>query len=322
MQKLNESGEKSILSNKKFCKYYSLNYFELAKKYYEKYLSKIETALLDSVDLNNLEEQKKKYETFIKDINSGAIVLCLASFEGGYIFDDQLKSSGRGITNEMRKLIPKNMNLAEELERLKLILSNFEKILISIQSSNEYRDNTKKEAICIANIIKINKTLGQAKRKGKTMLRYADRCSFIIDRQKDESFKNDQWYKEFVNLYKEIKDYDCNRENNEDYNNLFNEIRGKYANIFDEIDNEFNRLSPINFINFILKNHPYNDFENDKKIKGEKFFKNYNLTLVNYLLERYQPDNFPHNGNEEIKLKYCKAHEIFAKLNNLYTRIQ
>ena len=51
------------------------------------------------------------------------------------------------------------MNTAEELERIKLILSNYEKILSSIQSSNEYRENTKKEAICIANIIKINKIL-------------------------------------------------------------------------------------------------------------------------------------------------------------------
>ena len=55
----------------------------------------------------------------------------------------------------MRKLIPKNKNLAEEPERLKLNLSNYEKILLSIQSSNEYRNNTKKEAICIANIIRL-----------------------------------------------------------------------------------------------------------------------------------------------------------------------
>ena len=154
------------------------------------------------------------------------------------------------------------------------------------------------------------------------MLRYADRCSFIVDRQKDESFKNDQWYKEFINLYREIKDYDYNREKNEDYNNLFKEIRGRYANIFDKIDNEFNRSSPINFIKFILRNHPYNDFENDKKRRGEKFFTNYNLALVNYLLEKYEQGNIPHNRNEETKLKYCIAHEIFNKLNNLYTRIQ
>ena len=323
IEKLNENGEKCILSNKKFCKYYSLNSFELAETYYEKYLSKIGTHLLKANDLNNLKEQKKKFETFIKDINSGANTLCLASFEGGYIFDNQLKIMGRDTTNDIPKLVPEKMNLAEELERIKLILSNYEKILISIQSSNKYRDNTKKEAICIANIIKINIILGQAEGNGKTMLRYADRCSFIIEKQKDESFKNDQWYNEFIKLYEEIKNYNCNKENNEDYNSLFNEIRPKYEDIFNKIDNKFNKKKePIDFIKFILEKHPYNDYESDKNKKGENFFEKYSLVLVNYLLEKYLPDNFPHNGDEEIKLKYCIVNEIFVKLNNLYLTIQ
>ena len=236
-------------------------------------------------------------------------------FEGGYIFDNQLKSMGRDTTNDISKLVPEKMNLAEELERIKLILSNYEKILISIQSSNEYRDNTKKEAICIANIIKINIILGQAEGNGKTMLRYADRCSFIIEKQKDESFKNDQWYNEFIKLYEEIKNYNCNKENNEDYNSLFNEIRPKYEDIFNEIDNKFNKKKePIDFIKFILEKYPYNDYESDKNKNGENFFEKYSLVLVNYLLEKYQPDNFPHNGDEEIKLKYCIVNEIFQKI--------
>ena len=66
MQKLNEIGENYILSNKKFCKYYSLNYFELAKTYYEKYLSKINIVLLRTYDLNNLNEQKKNMKHLLK----------------------------------------------------------------------------------------------------------------------------------------------------------------------------------------------------------------------------------------------------------------
>jgi len=126
-----------------------------------------------------------------------------------------------------------------------------------------------------------------------------------------------------IKLYEEIKNYNCNKENNEDYNSLFNEIRPKYEDIFNKIDNKFNKKKePIDFIKFILEKHPYNDYESDKNKKGENFFEKYSLVLVNYLLEKYLPDNFPHNGDEEIKLKYCIVNEIFVKLNNLYLTIQ
>ena len=326
IEKLNEIGIEYIFSEKKFCKYYSLNYFESAKTYYEKYLSNVDEAILPQEEINKFNKQKKTFEQYIKDINSGAIVLCLASFNGGYIFDDLLQSKDRGLTREMRKLLPKSMNTAEELERYKLILSNYEKILSSIQSSNEYRENTKKEAICIANIIKINKILGMAEKKGKFLLKYAKRCMFIIENQKDQSFKSDKWYLEFIKLYEEISNYECNKEKDEDYLTLFGEVKSNTNNqeIFNKIDEKFNcKKKEIDFINYILKYHPYDGYMNDKSTKGEDYFNNYNLVLVNYLLEKYQPCNFPRQEDEEEeRLNFCISHEIFSKLSNLYSKIQ
>ena len=60
IQQLNESGEKYILNYGDFFNNYSLNLFELAKSYYEKYLSEINTNLLEVRDSNNLNEQKNK----------------------------------------------------------------------------------------------------------------------------------------------------------------------------------------------------------------------------------------------------------------------
>ena len=142
---------------------------------------------------------------------------------------------------------------------MNLIFFFFEKILISIQSSKEYKGNTIKEAICIANIIKLNNIIfGFSEKNREKILRYTNRIIFIIENQKDKtSFKNEQWYSEFIKSHEKIKDYDCNRENDEDYNKLFNEIKSKNENIFDEIDKEFNRSKEvIYFIEFILKNHP------------------------------------------------------------------
>ena len=62
---------------------------------------------------------------------------------------------------------------------------------------------------------------------------------------------------------------------------------------------------------------------NDKSTKGDDYFNNYNLVLVNYLLEKYQPCNFPRQEDEEEeRLNFCISHEIFSKLSNLYSKIQ
>ena len=58
IEKLNNNGKSCVISNKKFCKYHSLMYFEQAKSYFEKYLSNMDEALLFPDDLISIEEQK------------------------------------------------------------------------------------------------------------------------------------------------------------------------------------------------------------------------------------------------------------------------
>ena len=323
MEKLNEYGKNKIFSEEKFCKYYSLNYFELAKTYYERYLSKIEEAILEAEDMNKLNNQKNECYQYIKDINSGAILLCLASFEGGYLFDEDLKSNRTGKTNQERQLLlSKNLSIEEQIERYNLVLSNYVKILSEILSSNEYQKNTIKEAICIANIIKINKILGKAKRIGRILLRYAERCQFIIERQENQSFNKDKWYLEFNKLYDEIKKYDCNKKDDKNYRDLLYEVKKNNEDLFNKIDEKFNKKKdPIDFINYILEKHPYKDYQKDKDILNGNFFKNYNMELILFLLGKYQPDNYTKTGDENIKLNYCIVHEIEAKLSNLFQKI-
>ena len=145
MEKLNELGKEYITSNKQFCKYHSLIYFEQLKSYYDKYLSNIDEALLVADKLESLNSQKEICINYIKDINSGAIVLCEESFRGGYLVPEEIISSGRGITNDLRNY--SIANIKNNIERCKIVLSNYETALSSIQSENN--ELTKKEAICI-----------------------------------------------------------------------------------------------------------------------------------------------------------------------------
>ena len=154
--------------------------------------------------------------------------------------------------------------------------------------------------------------------KSRTLLRYAERCKYIIDVNKDrEKFKKEKWCIEFNNLYIKLKEKEPKYE---EYHRILPEIQRKYNTIFNQIEEQFNKKkSNYDFIKFILKEHPYKEYEKDK---DKDILKNYSLELVNFLLEKYHPDNYSYVGDEKIKLKYCIIHEITKKLNKIYATPQ
>ena len=318
MEKLNEQGIKYIESHKKYCKYHSLICFELSKTYYEKYLSEIKKEILPKKEYVNLNNQKNIFNQYIEDINSGAIVLCYESFKGGYLYGDDLKniSVGSGETNDIKRFLVMG-NIEKENEKFKIVLANYERILESIQTSEEYSKNTKKEAVCLTNIIYINKKLGYYKQKIRMLLRYSNRCKFIIEHNPEiKNCEKERWFIEFNNLYEDLKK---NEPKDEEFSQIFPQIRKKNSAIFNTIDQKFNKKKEnIEFIKFILEKHPYKGYDKDKE---QRDFDKYNLGLVNYLLQKYHPDNYSLKGGEEEKLNYCIYHEIERKLNNLYTSV-
>ena len=322
IEKLNQYGNEYIQSNKKYCKYYSLLSYEQANTIYEKYLSQVSKDLLPKKEKENLEKQKTITTEKIKDITNGAIVLCYESFKGGYLVGEDIKTQGRGITNQLRIFaiggLVKEINMNDIIKRVemyKIVLNNYEKILSEIQNSEEMKENTIKEAICIANILKINQILGEFNSKKRTLLRYAERCKYIIDVNKDrELYKKKIWYKEFDNLYRALK---LSEPKYEEYHKILPEIRSQYSDIFNEIERRFNKKkSNYDFIKFILDKHPYKGYEKDK---NNPILKSYSLELVNFLLDKYHPDNYSFTGDNTAKLQYCIIHEITKKLNNIYT---
>ena len=310
-EKLNKEGKECIKNNKKFCKYHSLMYFEQANMYYKKYCSDMDEDLLNLKDKNSLNDQKEIFLDYIKNIKSGAIVLCEDSFKAGRLISEEIISKGTGFTNDIKKY--SFGNIENNIEKYKIVLSNYESILSSIQTSDK---PSNKEAICIANIIKLNEILGELDNKNRFLLNLAERCLFIIDNI--EIDKKEEWYKDFIRLYNKLKEM---QPPEEDYNKKFKKIKEAHRDIFKEIENQFlSKKKEIDFIKFILDRHPYKNYKKDKQ---KKDFTTYSPELIKFLLEQYHPDNYtPGTNDKEVQLQFYIFHEISKRLKDIYYNIQ
>ena len=315
IEELNHCGKKCLQERKKYCRYYSLMYFEKALSFFNKYIGDSKKLCsCDNKAKENCKKLIKECEVYIKDINSGAILLCEESLKSGKL----IQSNQTGFTNFIKGLKIDNKKKQEKLneidiEKYQIVLSNYEKMLSELTGQK-----TKLEAICIANILKINlKFLGNS-----NFTRYyqlADRCEFIVNEL--HLSMDEEWYTEFAELSKEIKD---SYNQLQLYNKEMRErIKKKYKKEFDEIDNKFTdyKNNPKEFIKYILKKRPYNGYEEDQK--NNKPDLNQNIEeIVNYLCGKYQPDNYSSGNNEKTELDFCIVEYIAAFLNRLYCEIQ
>ena len=316
MDQLNAQGEECIKNNEAFCKYHSLMYFEQSYSYYEKYLSQLNINKLDIKTKKKLNIQKQKCLEYINDINSGAIIFVAESLKKGILFDEssiEYDPHKSGFTINYIKLgLGKTESIKNKEEIIELILREYEKLLAMIQISDK---PTEKEAICIANIIKINNMQGLIEPRKKYLFSLADRCKLIIDRLK---LGEKEWAKKFLDLYNLIQPLNTQNEN---YQQTLERIR-KNNPEFDELDNEFNKNhGKKEFIDYLITKHPYPNMNDDEE-KEKQDFNKYSPELARFLMKKYQPDNFSENASDEYQKKYCLLHEISSKLSNMITNIQ
>ena len=328
--KLNELGKNCIISDKPFCKYHSLMYFELSHSYFEKYFPKKSDteppsgttttneeedrenmAILGDNELDTLKKESKSCLEYINDIKSGAILLCEEFLKKNTLIKNEIiQSSDRGITSQVKQHNIANLDRMNRDNR-KIFLANYEKLLSQIQITDDF---TKKEAICIANIIKICYSISEDfASKTRYLLYLAKRCETIVEHLQLD--KNEDWYKEFNELYTKLKVFEPKEQV---YQELLTEMKDKYPDVFKNLDDNFRKLAPQKFIKYILETHPYKDYEKDK----DRDFGTVNPDLLLFLLKKYLPDNYNYTANkEESKLKHCIVQEISKKLNSLYTNI-
>ena len=300
IEKLNENGKKCLKKYEKYAKYHSLIYFEQAQAYYRKFLSNINEALLNKNDNESLQKAKKDFSNYIPDIKSGAIVLYEDTLRKRELFSTA--QIGTGFTNDIKNYMEHKYEYENEI--CKIVLTNNQNLLSSIPKDSE---PTLKEAICIANIIKIHNLLATFEDNFEYLIKLADRCIFILNNIKFD--KTEKWYTEFVQLNKELDKKRKEIEPKKKY------ILQKYSDKFSQIDEIFEK-DKKEFINFITTQYPYKNYNNNENTINTN---EYNKKLLDFLLEKYQSDNYNYTPEDEnSQFIHFIMHEISAKLSNLY----
>jgi hypothetical protein len=257
-------------------------------------------ALLPHGDIETLKVESKLCFEYIQDIKSGAILFCEEFLQKGVLI----------------KFMILIIFYKDNLEKL---LSNYEKLLSNIQITDDF---TKKEALCIASILKIYRIMGEKvdskeidfTNKSKYLLYLAKRCELIVEHLQID--KNENWYKEFNKIYNELKDFDSKSIAEKEYPEILKDVNKKHPEVFKNIEDNFkNKKSNKDFFKFIVEKHPFYD-------KEKEGYRNYEVEspeLLTFLLNRYSPCNYPYmESNDQKKLNYCIAHEIFKKLNSMH----
>ena len=319
MKKLNQNGIDCIQKNEKFCKYNSLMYFEQSIFYYEKYLSKLKEAAFSKDSLNLLKQQKATSLDYIKNINSGAIILIEKSLKKDRTYDvlnTKFEAKGTGFTANFNILGISLKDIKDNEEKLYLAINSFEGLLSKLQTINK---ETSEEAKCIFKILELNNFLNRLSDKKRYFLSLAERCDLIIEHLNIK----EEWCEDFSKIYKDLISMQTPRE---DYLRLFERVKITYSGEFEKLDNQFNKnRGKIEFIDYILKNYPYQDYKDDLEKKEKNYFKTYNNNLLTFLLSKYQPGPYLRTTNGEVnksEYKHCLYTEISSKLSNLLNEIQ
>jgi hypothetical protein len=321
MEQKNINGKKCLEERKEFCRYNSLIFFESAYSLFNKYINNLSRIVLCPKGVKDkCNEQLKLCLIYINEVKTGSILLLEDSIRKGQL----IKSNNTGFTSSICGFKFTNK---EETEKNEIVLQNYEKMLREMQTEIKLSPRktiispelSLKEAMCIANIVKIsNSFLGKT---NKRLIDLCKRCEFLAKQLNiDEKV---EWYKEFCDLYKDIISMFDNMEINK--TDMRKKMREKHKQDFAELEKKFNKCNKKNqkeFIDFILQKYPYKDYKEDlqdKKINTSKI----NQELLQYLRGKYFPDRYEHSPEDEnSQLLFCIIEVIEAYFNNMYENIQ
>ena len=319
IKNFNEMGEYYIENNQQFSRYYAKLYFEEVIKLRDNYKILEKEGLCDFKIMSNIKDEIKKAQIKLIDINSNAISLISESKNEKKLINiapnRNFLINNSGFTFLKKRVNVPNKNL--DYEEYNLILDELEKISSELQllidkSKNDkglLNDLLEQRGICLGNIIKIKFLY----LKGKNYLDYLniiENCLFDAKRcgKNNSSVK---WYEDALELKGKIEEAKFNDDKNSSYN---------IDKAFAELDDYFKLDNKLKFINYILEEWPYNGYN---KATRPSFYDwdNLNRELIEFLSNKYHPDLYAKNTQEEI-YKYKVMENIAQKLNNILKEMQ
>ena len=309
----NEMGQYYINNNLKFSRYYAKLYFEEVINLSNNYKIMEKEGLYSPDIMNIVKEEIKKASIKLMDINSNAITLINESKNDKKLIDlDNTKENEKRTGFTFIKSKVNNPNKELKYEEYNLILDELEKIsselVLLIDKSKDNKeilnDLLEQRGICLGNIIQI-KFLYLNGKNYSEYLNLIENCLFYAKKcgKNNSSVK---WYKEALELKQKIEEAKCNIDKDSSYN---------VNQTLSILDNYFNRENKMDFINYILQEWPYNGY--NKFVRPSYYdWDTPNKELIEFLSNKYHPDSYPKNTQEEI-FKYKIMENITQKLNNI-----
>ena len=301
---LNESASDYLNNLKKNCKYFSKLYYEEVIKLYKKYIEEEDTLIIKEIK-EKIDEEKRESEIQLNKINSLYLLIHLSKQKKKLIDNDLERNVERiintvengetGFTykNDLLDLNNKNLNY----EDYNLIYDELEiqlnEILMKLGKDQDHYDDRKnkelleQKGICLGNMAKI-KLKFQKKTdypQYKKLIDNCIHCARLCSKKSDDC----DWYKEALELQKEIKLKDDNHENEEE---IMKEEKKQIENLNDALEEDKER-----FIEEILTNFPYDGYNKN----NNPFNNNEEITIdqIDFLIKKYDPEKYPKNSKKE-----------------------
>ena len=274
-----------------FNKLYSKQYYKAALDICEKYKLDKEKSRIDRNKQKGYEDIKNKCIAAINNLNSE------------YLLEVQNSLS-------LNKLI--SNDYIKNKERLYLLLDTFHQNISRLEGIDD-KDSLRQIAICYANIIKIEFKLLKTTKNLKLLKDYCNKSSNITKQLGIN--KNKSWYKEFLEIEKEIDEKIKNdeKENSEEKK----KIKEKMRDTLNNISKKATEMKNVEFIKYIIENYPPIGYK-----KENDYVKNFNedpKKTIDELTTLYHTSNY--HGKDVTYEKFLIIEQIETELNKMKNKI-
>ena len=239
----------------------------VAKNLFEECLNIGKLFIKDDLILNLINsELKNKFQNIKEECDKNIKLISSEFFDG----IENTKKTGNLFSDN---------NIDED--NLNLLSFNFSNSLKKINSINNLSNNKEaleSKCICLANIVKIEFKIKKSSLIIQNLIKYADECIDILDKLGND-YKKKNWYNEILELKKEMEKSSTGPAPIITPNNSIDDIRK-------EFQEEYLSKGEEEFLEYIVKNYPFEEYNCNYDIRGQ-YNKNRRL-LIKRLHTKYQ----------------------------------
>ena len=271
-----------------FNKYYAKLYFKGALEIVRKYNLDKDINRIERKKKEQYEQMKNKCLAGIHNINAIFLIESEKSLSSNKLVDDNLKN---------------------EKETLYSLLDIFLENISKLEDLDDNNESYRIIALSYANIVKIEYKLLGNKKKLRIIRDYGDKCKEISE--KIELFKHKSWFKEFLDIQRELEEEIRFKEEEKDNEKI--KIKERIQDELNKIEKKSKEKSNVEFVKYIIDNYPPNGYKKEDDYVN-RFNKNPEKVIED-LAKVYHTSNY--HGKDVIYERYLIIEKIEIELNKI-----